>query len=64
MSDLAIHNSNSSYLKISFDVKNRDVKSYEVELWDIKDNLIKTEKTEKVGENTDITRCTNDIKFS
>ncbi|XP_062567403.1 uncharacterized protein LOC134229651 [Saccostrea cucullata] len=47
ISEITTSGSNSSYLKISFDVKSRDVKWYAVELWDSKNNLIKADKTEK-----------------
>lgn len=48
ISDVIIGRANSSYLKVTFDVKSRTVKWYAVELWDRQDNLIKSEKTEKV----------------
>ncbi|XP_062590494.1 uncharacterized protein LOC134252073 [Saccostrea cucullata] len=47
ISEITTSGCNSSYLKISFDVKSRDVKWYAVELWDSKNNLIKADKTEK-----------------
>lgn len=58
ISDVIISRSNSSYLKVTFDVKSRNVKWYAVELWDSLNNLIKSERTGKVyiGDISEITQ--------
>lgn len=58
ISDVIISRSNSSYLKVTFDVKSRNVKWYAVELWDSLNNLIKSERTGKVciGDISQITQ--------
>lgn len=58
ISDVIVSRSNSSYLKVTFDVKSRNVKWYAVELWDSLNNLIKSERTGKVyiGDISQITQ--------
>lgn len=48
ISDVIISRFNLFYLKVIFDVKSWNVKWYVVELWDIFNNLIKSERMGKV----------------